>query len=92
LNSSNVAGAEVRASMLIPSQFAEPSGTIAIAVGIAPEVCIIGKAVCLMVIIPLEPIAEAPDDMPVDAMLLLEVVVIVEAAAEAAGFELPLAA
>ena len=49
LKSSNFAGADVRASMLIPSQFALPSGTIDIATGIAPEVGITGNAVCFTV-------------------------------------------
>src|SRR3984957_15231304 len=55
----NVAGADVRVSMLIPSQSAVPTGTIAIAVGIAPEVCITGKVAPRIVMTLFEPIAGA---------------------------------
>src|SRR5579862_5774340 len=93
LNSSNVAGAEVRASIFIPSQVDCPSGTIAIATGIAPDVCIAGRAVCLIVIIPPVLIAEVLDGMLVlDALPVIEDVgfaFIIDAAACGVAFVPP---
>jgi hypothetical protein len=56
----NVAGAEVRAAIVIPSQFVCPSGTIAIATGILPLVCIAGSVACRIVMTPLLDIAVDP--------------------------------
>jgi hypothetical protein len=50
LKRTNVAGAEVRAWIVIPSQSAWPSGTTAIATGVFPDACIFGNVVCLTVI------------------------------------------
>ena len=55
-----MAGAEVRAAIVIPSQFVCPSGTIAIATGILPLVCIAGSVACRIVMTPLLDIAVDP--------------------------------
>jgi hypothetical protein len=82
LRRAKVAGAEVRASIFIPSQVACPSGTIGIAVGIAPEVGIVGSDEPFTVIIPPFPLALELDAMPgMSAIVELDVVVVRVAAA-----------
>jgi hypothetical protein len=59
--------------MRIPSQVAFPSGTIAIATGIAPEVCIAGNAAPLTVgTEPIAPVAPVPADMFIELVVVLE--------------------
>src|SRR5580658_10198723 len=92
-NRMNVAGADVRVSMLIPSQTAEPTGTIAIATGIAPEVCITGKVAPRIVMTLLEPIAGAGAVGAIAGIEALVVVFIGEpAVADEAAFAPPFAA
>src|SRR5580704_488833 len=73
----NVAGAEVRAAMLIPCQSAEPTGTIDIATGIEPEVCIAGNVAPRIVITVPEAIGGAAGAGVIPAIEPLMPVVIV---------------
>jgi hypothetical protein len=63
-----MAGAEVRAAILIPSQVAVPRGTIAIACGIAPDVGMAGSEAPFTVGI--EPLMSPELMLPVDPMCI----------------------
>ena len=63
--------------MLMPSQVAPPSGTIAIATGIAPEVCITGSVAPRTTITLLVPIPAPAELAPVEPMPAIELVVVV---------------
>jgi len=75
----NVAGADVRAAIVMPCQVVCPSGTIAIAIGAFPDICIEGSDVCLTVaVFPEPPIS--PDAIDIPPVLVIFIVVAVAAA------------